>query len=62
MSNEMPKMKATTARLRTTRSVGSTDPSALQSEMLLVIGRVKRRMFPSRYPQNCSGQAEQQQT
>lgn len=46
MPNEMPEMKDTIARLRTTQSVDSTDPSALQSEMLLVIGAVKKRNIP----------------
>lgn len=48
MPDEMPEMKETTARLRTRQQcVDSTHPSALQSEMLLMIGRVKKRNAPA---------------
>jgi len=48
MPDAIPEMEETTARLRTSRQpVDSIDPSALQSEILLMIGMVKKRNAPA---------------
>lgn len=48
MPDEKPETKESAVRLRTgLQSVDSTDPSALQAEVLLMTGRVKKRSAPA---------------